>query len=889
MLSSKQIFIIFLLLILFVKNSYAEDTGTASAPADPTNTRIIIVNGAGGDNYTTIQAAVNAYQAGDTIQVKNGTYIEAVDITNKDCTSSAVCTIMAFSGHFPIIDPFGTGLGSASDPTKTGIELVGSSWWLFEGLEIKGGYYAIRLTQSPNNTIRKNTLHASAYSGILADQGSHEYIADNTIYANGTSSNQCLLRSTGACTSPTSGGADDCERQAFHCHGIYISQDYGSFTAIGSNTVRRNYIYSHNGACITMGDDTNLANDNNLIEGNLCINDQLGLYFDQSFRGANIIRNNTIVINSPYQLPVTDLHGEVYYILLGIEYLRSGTANIWRNNILYASGNSFFSKPVYALRTVNSNDNLSDVDYNLWQVPAGTQWIRTNVWQNSNFNGTYKSTTGWDTNGPTVPTDPLFVNISQNNFDIQASSPAINVGVNAQCSALDFHLISRPQQTTCDIGAYEKTSTGASPNAPTSLTAVDTPSDAGGSIDLAWTVSTSGAACDINTDTFTEGADTALETHTSDCGSSWTGFNTTSFQVLAASDELALETTSGDGTHMYGAGNETLTSADYWAEVVGKTGGSGTNDRFGVAVRLAAGVDGYVMFVVGSGGDTYIYRVDDSAYTQLGSTYTIPSFSTSTTYTVRLKITGSTIKGYVDGIERISATDATYSAAGVLAAYMMVVDDAAQLPRITSFDSEYVGAGGGSAVDEQRLYRSTISGGPYSLVTTFLNNTTASYSNTGLTNGTTYYYVIRAFDTGIGESQNSNEAFATPDDEVPPDPPTNISARDRASDNGTAIILSWLNSPTGGVTQQLIYCDTTGTPTTLITTISDNTTTTYTYSGLTSGITYFCRMRAYDGSAYSFYTGDASATAINNGEGRSSASTRSSATRSGAGARAARQ
>lgn len=57
---------------------------------------------------------------------------------------------------------------------------------------------------------------------------------------------------------------------------------------------------------------------------------------------------------------------------------------------------------------------------------------------------------------------------------------------------------------------------------------------------------------------------------------------------------------------------------------------------------------------------------------------------------------------------------------------------------------------------EYRIYRATTSGGPYSQVGT---SATTSFSNTGLTCNTTYFYVVRAF-AGC-ESANSNEAQAT--------------------------------------------------------------------------------------------------------------------------------
>ncbi|MEK3913489.1 hypothetical protein [Paenibacillus sp. FSL H7-0331] len=63
------------------------------------------------------------------------------------------------------------------------------------------------------------------------------------------------------------------------------------------------------------------------------------------------------------------------------------------------------------------------------------------------------------------------------------------------------------------------------------------------------------------------------------------------------------------------------------------------------------------------------------------------------------------------------------------------------------------------------IKRSTTAGGPY---TTVASNVYASpYTDTTVTNGTTYYYVVTALNAG-GESGNSNEASATPQGTVTP-------------------------------------------------------------------------------------------------------------------------
>ena len=62
------------------------------------------------------------------------------------------------------------------------------------------------------------------------------------------------------------------------------------------------------------------------------------------------------------------------------------------------------------------------------------------------------------------------------------------------------------------------------------------------------------------------------------------------------------------------------------------------------------------------------------------------------------------------------------------------------------------------AVTQNKIYRSTVSGGPYTLVATIPAAT--SYQNSGLTSGATYYYVVTAVNSSSLESTVSNQASA---------------------------------------------------------------------------------------------------------------------------------
>jgi fibronectin type 3 domain-containing protein len=124
-----------------------------------------------------------------------------------------------------------------------------------------------------------------------------------------------------------------------------------------------------------------------------------------------------------------------------------------------------------------------------------------------------------------------------------------------------------------------------------------------------------------------------------------------------------------------------------------------------------------------------------------------------------------------------------------------------------------------------KVKRSTTSGGPY---TTIAQTVGTGYADTGLLNGTTYYYVVSAFNA-TGESANSAQIARTPI--APPAAPTGL-----ATTSGNAqVSLSW--DPTATATSYNVKrANASGGPYVLVGT---PTTTNFSDAGLTNFVLYY--------------------------------------------------
>ena len=149
--------------------------------------------------------------------------------------------------------------------------------------------------------------------------------------------------------------------------------------------------------------------------------------------------------------------------------------------------------------------------------------------------------------------------------------------------------------------------------------------------------------------------------------------------------------------------------------------------------------------------------------------------------------------------------------------------------------------------------RGTASGGPYSDIATLAANTT-SYANTDLSANTTYYYVVRAVNTG-GASANSAQASAKTQAGVPA-APSGLSA---TAVSASQINLVWTDNASNETNIVVARGTASGGPYSDIVTLGANTTSYANTTGLSANTTYYYVVRALNAGGSSANSAQASA------------------------------
>ena len=148
--------------------------------------------------------------------------------------------------------------------------------------------------------------------------------------------------------------------------------------------------------------------------------------------------------------------------------------------------------------------------------------------------------------------------------------------------------------------------------------------------------------------------------------------------------------------------------------------------------------------------------------------------------------------------------------------------------------------------------RSTTSGGPYTQISA---PSATSYTDTGLTNGIRYFYVVSAYNSA-GQSANSSEVNATPTaPATPPAAPANL----QATAGNARVSLSWTAS--GGATSYHVKRSTTSGSSYML--IAAPAAASYSDTGLTNGTAYYYVVSALNAAGESANSTQATATPAN--------------------------
>ena len=291
---------------------------------------IITVDDSGGADYTSIQAAIDAANPGDTIFVFNGTYYENVWV-NKQITlmgegadvvtvqpASASWNVFVVSADYVNLSGFNVegAPGSGATGAPVGILLTNVVHCVISNNIISYTASGIRVISSSNNIVSSNNI-SNCYWGIFARSSSNNVIGNNDISATYDSGVFLWQSQNNTITSNT---ITKWEGSSSYRGGIHL--DASSNNKIDDNIFVNDGIIVRNSYTNTMENNT--------------VNDKPIIYLEDIFDYTVVEAGQVILVNcSNIVIKNLDLSGTI----VPIQLLKTTGSQI-ENNTITASGNS---------------------------------------------------------------------------------------------------------------------------------------------------------------------------------------------------------------------------------------------------------------------------------------------------------------------------------------------------------------------------------------------------------------------------------------------------------------------------------------------------------------------------------------------------------------------
>jgi hypothetical protein len=373
--------------------------------------------------WLTIQHAADVAQAGDTIYVKEGTYEERVLIRNSG-TAEAKIVFQAVPRRSVLMQGFT--FDEVDHIRVEGFRITNSltGWMDRFGVFIDGNYI----------DVVDNEFFEMKSAAIQGNWGDHNptsiYIADNYIYH---SQMGIVAYGTGWTV----------ERNEIERLFMYEGGDCDYMRFFGDDHVIRGNIFhgtdfSETGSahvdCFQTFDNNGEHVHNILVEGNTCFVFHQGFMGEASYyeNSSHVtFRNNVFAYGGAWGIDVHQIdniivENNTFYDIFyhGAGFRNNSLDNIVVNNIFYDTGTSYWA----------SDGATLTGDHNLLFESSDPDKVGPN---------------------DLIGVDPLLIDPSNNDFHLQASSPAIDSGETRAEVSSDLEGTPRPQGAGYDIGAYE--------------------------------------------------------------------------------------------------------------------------------------------------------------------------------------------------------------------------------------------------------------------------------------------------------------------------------------------------------------------------------------------------------------------------------------------------
>ena len=408
--------------------SIAISVGGAASNSVPFTVRsgkIYFVSTSGSDSnagsYTapwkTLAHAASTMSAGSIAYVENG-YTQSTELVlSRSGSASAPLAILGYPASSVTI--------GATAGLPTGVSITGSNW-ILANLILRGTQTAVSTGNVTGIRLAGSDLscpNATSTGACISTNGGSSFaFLGNSIHNNG-SATSANLASYQAMNLVNTNGVEigwNLITNTLGCNAVNAQSTSGLQY---SYLVHDNYIYETPCEAIALG----------------TVNPALG---------AVSVYNNIIQSSGTGTAPAGTSHG---YAAIAIGGGSSTPAQVY-NNTIYDAGaiGGESAGAVRALGAVNLTNNI-------FYLLSSEQYVSLDTTL-SYLTGTnnlfYGAGSPIGVFADSVAGDPLFVNLTANNFHLSAGSPAIDSGATVQL-ATDYDGVARPQGSAYDIGAYE--------------------------------------------------------------------------------------------------------------------------------------------------------------------------------------------------------------------------------------------------------------------------------------------------------------------------------------------------------------------------------------------------------------------------------------------------